>query len=85
LKIPAKLTEKSENLRIHTTYKPWKNLRQAIKIWGMQVFFFRHEKTFIGRAKYYTPLVTAQKTVFVALSDASKCVFEKCCSINFAK
>jgi hypothetical protein len=30
-------------------------------------------------------LVTSQKKVFFALSDASKWVFEKCCSINFAK
>jgi hypothetical protein len=48
------------------------------------LFWFSFDKVRHFLSKFAT-LVTSQKIVFFALSDASKSVFEKCCSTSFSK
>jgi hypothetical protein len=49
-----------------------------------ELFWFFLDKVRHYLTKFST-LVTSQKKGIFALSDASKCVFEKCCYTNFAK
>jgi hypothetical protein len=48
---------------------------------GLFWFFFDKVKYFLSKFS----ICDATKKVFFALSDASRCVFEKSCSRNFAK
>jgi hypothetical protein len=58
------------------------DLPKRICLNGLFLFFFDKVRHFLSK---FSILVTSQKKVFFALSEASKNVFEKCCSTSFFK
>jgi hypothetical protein len=58
------------------------DLPKRICLNGLFLFFFDKVRHFLSK---FSTLVTSQKKVFFAVSEASKSVFEKCCSTSFSK
>jgi hypothetical protein len=58
------------------------DLPKRICLNGLFFFFFDKVRHFLSK---FSTLVTSQKKVFFALSEASKSVVEKCCCTSFFK